>query len=96
MYPRRSEFRDGRYRGYEILLRIDRNGKRYNPYPVHNADDIYRLMAPLSQESAGHLYSLNLDGKNQVTSVYLVGKGGLKCLSAIPFSISCRSVPFFL
>ncbi len=67
-----SSFRNGAYRGYEIGLRVRRRGVNQEPYRIRTPEGLYHFMGPeLSSESSEHM-----DARNQVTGVYLVGKGG--------------------
>ncbi|MBI4446901.1 MAG: JAB domain-containing protein [Acidobacteria bacterium] len=81
---RSSCFANGSYHGYEVRLRVERVGNGYEPYQVRNSRDIYDFMQPLADESSEFMYSLNFDGKNRVTGVYLVGKGSCTCCMVDP------------
>lgn len=70
-----SCFEGGLYQGYEVRLQLVRNGGERKPYLVHHAQDVFRLMRSLGEESAEFMYSVNLDGAHQVVGVYLVAKG---------------------
>ena len=71
-----SSFREGRYRGYEVGLKVVRKNRDYEPYPINNASDVFNFMRELGNESAEYMYELLLDGRRRIVGVYLVGKGG--------------------
>jgi DNA repair protein RadC len=81
-----SRFEDGRYVGYEVRLVVERS-RAYRPHKLNTPSDIYGFMSGLSRESSEHVYQLLLDAQRRVTSVYLVGKGGIDQSPCVPLEV---------
>ncbi|MBI4021302.1 MAG: DNA repair protein RadC [Candidatus Aenigmarchaeota archaeon] len=74
-----SSFRAGTYRGYHVSTRLVRTGgRRYEPFPVRDADDVYSFLRELERYDREVFYALHLDTKNQLIGCEEVSKG---CLS---------------
>ena len=73
-----SSLRDGTYRGYRVTTRLVRHGRRYDPYPIRDAEDVFAFLRELGRYDREVFYALHLDTKNQLIGCEEVSKG---CLS---------------